>query len=197
VAEEYINLSPLINKLQIERTTTAWEPLFKQMVSWAFNFFIKKGFLANIPTQEIATECAAEAAMNILRAHFPYDTDLEPWACVTVQNTCRKYIRGATKKSLIPQQNIVNLDETLSNIKDPKTQDQEYLKELQGDLLEAIAKLSTSRRQVVEFIYFMELSPVEIAKRMKKSVGAIYSLQFNALRDLRKILSENRNNTNE
>ena len=197
VAEEYINLSPFINKLQIERTTTAWEPLFKQMVSWAFNFFIKKGFPANITTQEIASECATEAAVNILRAHFPYDTDLEPWACVIVQNTCRKYIRGATKKSLIPQQNIVDLDETLSNIKDPTTQDQEYVKDLQGDLLEAIAKLSTARRQVVEFIYFMELSPVEIAKRMKKSVGAIYSLQFNALHDLRKILSENRNNTNE
>ena len=197
VADEYINLSPFINKLQIERTTMVWEPLYKQMVSWAFTFFIKRGFYANINTQEIATECATEAAMHVLRAYFPYDCDLEPWACVIVQNTCRKYIRGATKKSIIPQQNLVDLEEMLNNVKDPSHQDQVYLKDLQGDLWEAINQLSDARRQVVELIYFNELSPVEIASRMKKSVGAIYSLQFNALHDLRKILSKNRNNNNE
>jgi len=197
VAEAYIRLSPFMDKLQSERTTMVWEPLYKQMVSWAFYFFIKKGFATNITTQEIATECATEAAMHILRAYFPYDTDLEPWACVIVQNTCRKYIRGATKKSIIPQQNLIYLEETLSNIKDPSYQDQEHIKDIQGDLLEAITKLSDARRQVIELIYFNELSPVEIAKRMNKSVGAIYSLQFNALHDLRKILSKNRNNNNE
>ena len=197
VADEYINLSPFINKLQNERTTVVWEPLYKKMVSWAFNFFIKKGFIANITTQEIATGCATEAALNILRAYFPYDTDLEPWACVIVQNTCRKYIRGATKKSIIPQQNIVDLDESLENLKDPSYQDQDHIKDLQSDLLEALAKLSPARRKVLELIYFHELTPVEIANKMNKSVGAIYSLQFNALHDLRKILSENRNNINE
>jgi RNA polymerase sigma factor (sigma-70 family) len=197
VAEAYSTLSPFINKLQTERTTMVWEPLYKQMVSWAFYFFIKKGFNANITTQEIAQECATEAAMQILRAYFPYDTQLEPWACVIVQNTCRKYIRGATKKSNIPQQNLVYLEETLSNIKDPSYQDQETLKGIQADILEAITELSEARRHVIEYIYFNELSPVEIAKRMNKSVGAIYSLQFNALHDLRKILSKNRNNTNE
>jgi RNA polymerase sigma factor (sigma-70 family) len=197
VADEYIKLSPLIEKLQIERTTTAWEPLFKKMVNWAFYFFIKKGFAADKTTQEIAMECATEAAMNILNAHFPYDTDLEPWVCVITHNACRRYIRRASKKSNVPPQNIINIDEMLSNIKDPNFQDQEYIKALQGDLLEAIAKLSSARRQVIEFVYFDELSPGEIAGRMGKSVGAIYSLQFNALQDLRKILSKNRNNINE
>ena len=81
--------------------------------------------------------------------------------------------------------------------KEELDQDQEYQKDLQGDLLAAISKLSDSRRQVIELIYFDEFSPVEIAARMKKSVGAIYSLQFNALNDLRKILGNNRNNINE
>jgi RNA polymerase sigma factor (sigma-70 family) len=167
------------------------------MVTWAYNYFLKKGFRADTTTQETATECATEAAMNILRAHFPFDSDFAAWACVTVQNTCRKYIREATKKSIIPQQNIVDLDETLSELKDPAHQNQEYLKDLRGDILEAIAKLSAARRQVVELIYFTEMSPGEIAQRLNKSIGAIYSLLFNALHDLRKILSENRNNTNE
>lgn len=197
VADEYTKLSPQIVKLQVERSTTVWEPLFKKMVIWAFNYFTKKGFTADRTTQEITMECATEAAINILRAHFPYDTDLEPWVCVVVQNTCRKYIRGINKKSTIPQQNIINLDETLSNIKDPAIQDQEYNRNLQGELLEAIAKLSAARRQVIEFVYFDELSPGEIAGRMGKSIGAIYNLQFNALQDLRKILSRNRNNINE
>jgi RNA polymerase sigma factor (sigma-70 family) len=197
VADEYIQLAPYINELQVKRATRVWEPLFNQMLSWAYSFFLKKGFRTGINTQEIATECATEAAINILHAHFPFDTEIEPWSCVIVQNTCRKYIRGATKKSIIPQENIVDLDEMFSNIKDPSIQDQEYLRELRGDIIEAIAKLSDARRQVIELLYFNDLSPVEIASKMNKSVGAIYSLLFNALRDLRKILSKNGNNINE
>jgi DNA-directed RNA polymerase specialized sigma24 family protein len=41
------------------------------------------------------------------------------------------------------------------------------------------------------------MKPDEIAKKMGKTVGAIYSLRFNALNDLRKILSRNRDNLNE
>jgi RNA polymerase sigma factor (sigma-70 family) len=197
VADEYEKLSPVIYKLQMERSTETWEPLYKQMVSWSYSFFIKKGFTAGTNTQEIAVGCAADAAMNIIHAHFPYDADLDPWVCVIVQNACRRYIRGATKKSNIPDQNIIDLDETLMNFKDHAHYDQGYLEDLQSDLSEALAKLSEARRQVIDYIYFQELSPVEIASKMNKTVGAIYSLQFYALQDLQKILRRNRNNINE
>ena len=70
-------------------------------------------------------------------------------------------------------------------------------KDLQRTLLEIIAQLPPSRREVIELIYFRELSPKEVAKIMKKSVGAIYNLHFNALQDMQKILSENRDIFNE
>ena len=197
VADGYVNLSPYITKLQVERATSVWEPLYNQMQIWAYKFFIRKGFSANTTTREIAAECAIEASINVLGAHFPYDTEFERWVHVIVQNACRRFIRKETKKSIVPQQSMISLEDILNTIEDPKFGNQEHQNALKGDLMEAISQLSNARRRVIELKYFDELSFEEIAGVMKKTVGAIHSLHFNALQDLRKILSRNRNNNNE
>lgn len=198
VAAGYKNMGHFVCEIQAERTSSAWDPLYRRMRMWAYNFFLRKGFGADAVTQNIAEESATEAALTILGAHFPYDTDFEPWAHVIVQNACRNYIRKAIKKSVVPEQNIVDLDETLIDAEHSSSVNinQEHREE-ERDLFEAIAQLSGVRRQVIELIYFNGLSPAEISKKMRKSVGAVYSLQFNALRDLRKILNANGNFTND
>jgi RNA polymerase sigma factor (sigma-70 family) len=142
-------------------------------------------------------ECATEAAIALMDAHFPYDTEFDPWAHIIVHNTCRKYFRQGRRKSTIPEENLVDLDKTLDGMEDPAFGNQDYENDLTEDLSEAIAQLTGARRQVIEFIYFDELRPDVIAKNLGKSVGAIYSLLFNALQDLRKNLSKIRNNVNE
>ncbi len=197
LAARYAGLSASIHEIQTERTNKAWEPLFERMQTWAFNFLVRKGFHADDSTREIAVECASDAASMLMKAHFPYDTDFDPWAHVIVQNACRKFIRAGTKKSAIPDENLVNLDENLRSLVDPPPEDRDSSKDLTAILPNAIEQLSESRRQVIRLAYFEELSPEEIAAKMGKSVGAIYSLQFNALEDLRKILGPNRNNLND
>jgi len=194
VAEKYMNLSPYINEIQNEGAVNAWEPLIKQLQRWAYNFL--RNDVVDMPPLENAQECANEAAITILGAHFPYDTDFEPWAYVIVKNVCSKFIRKATKKSTVPQQSIIHIDDTLDTIKDLQFEQQEHQKDLQDDLFEAIAQLSNGRRQVIELKYLQDFSLNEIAPKMGKSIGAIYCLHFNALNDLRKILSKNKDNLN-
>lgn len=198
IAENYTKLNKYLHKLQVQRSTNEWEPLFKQLQTWAYSFFLRKNFKANVATQEIAMECASEAAISIMNSHFPYDTEFEPWAHVIVLNTCRKYIRKASKKSTVPQNTIIDIDGALNgNLVDPAYQNQEYYMDLHSVLSGAVAQLSIERRQVIGLMYFDEFPPDEVAKQLGKSVGAIYCLKFNALQDLRKILGSNRDNINE
>ncbi len=197
LAKKYCELGPLIKEIQIERAEKVWRPLLKQMQLWSYNFFVRKGFYANKNTQEIAEECANEAGLALVSSHFPYDIDFEPWAHVIIQNVCRRYIRSSRQKKKVPEQNLIEFDNVLEEIVDPRYQDLEQHNDKRDDILAAIALLSGSRRQAIELLYFEELPPKEVAKKMGKSVGAIYNLQFNALDDLRKILGKKRNNNNE
>jgi RNA polymerase sigma factor (sigma-70 family) len=197
VADRFTGINGYVHQLQAERSTEAWGPLFERMQTWAYNFFLRKNFAANYSTQEIAAECATDGAITLLNAHFPYDTDFDPWAHIIVQNACRKFIQRALKKSAVPYENMVDLQENLVDRNELLLEAQTLQKELGIEVTVLLAQLSEARRSVIEFIYFHEMEPEEVARRMGKSVGAIYSLQFHALRDLRKILSTIRDNINE
>lgn len=197
IAQTYSRLKPFIHQLQIERDSTAWAPLYERMQTWAYNFFLKKNFRADDRTREIAIECATEAAATLLKSHFPYDTEFDPWAHVIVQNTCRKYIHRSLRKSVVPEDKKIKLDDELADPHDHLLESSSLQKEAGQELLEALNQLSEARRTVIQLIYFEELSFEETARRMGKTVGAIYSLQFHALHELRKILGTNRDKHNE
>lgn len=190
VLEHYTRLHSHIQAVQKDRTEQVWQPLFKQLQIWAYNFLLRKGFVPGLSTHAVAEECATETALRILDAHFPYDTDFAPWAHTTVAMTCYRFFRDGTKKSVIPPKSLVELDEQLPNFKenDFKNQDEN------DDLLEAMSGLSDARRRVIQLHYLDDVPLPEIASLMGKSTGAIHSLHFNALQDLRKILSKNRDN---
>jgi RNA polymerase sigma factor (sigma-70 family) len=197
VAQNFAALNPYLHQLQTERNTETWEPLFERMQTWAYNFFLRKSFSADEQTREIAVECATEAALSLLNAHFPYDTEFGAWAHIIVQNACRKYIHKAFKKSAVPEDKKVELEDDLVAPNELLLEVQALQNEAGGELTEALGQLSEARRTVLQLIYFDELEPLEVAQKMGKSVGAIYGLQFHALNDLRKILSTIRDNLNE
>ncbi len=197
VANEFSAQFEYIRQIQSKRSTEVWEPLFERMQIWAYNFFLRKNFAADPNTQEIAAECATDAALTLLNAHFPYDTDFDPWAHIIVQNACRKYIHKNLKKSAVPQESMVDLQENFIDPNEVLPEVRALQKESGVELTYLLAQLSDARRSVIEFIYLNDMSPVEVAEKMGKSVGAIYSLQFHALGDLRKILSTIRDNLNE
>lgn len=189
VAETYSRLNPHIHAVQNDQTEEAWQPIFDQLRTWAYNFLLRKNFYPGPETLAIADECATEAAVHILDAHFPYDTEFEPWAHTVVTMTCLHYFRDGMKKSVIPPQNLVELDEHLSDLTAILSEDGD-----RDDLLEAMSQLPESRRKVIQLHYFEGRSLPEIADLMGKTPGAIHSLHFNALADLRKILGKNGNN---
>ena len=196
VAETFTALNPYLRQLQIDQSQEAWEPLYERMQTWAYNFFLRKGFTADENTREIAIECASDAALNLLSAHFPYDTEFDPWAHVLVQNACRKYIHKNLKKSMVPDDKKVELDDELPDPSAPLLEFSALQKEFGEEMAHALDQLTEARRAVIHAIYFEELKPEEVAVRLGKSVGAIYGLQFHALEDLRKILSPIRDNLN-
>lgn len=188
VADGYRAHHDYLHRLQQERDKDAWAPLFRSMQQWAYNFFLRKGFSTNSKTGELATECASVAAMNLIRAHFPFDTDFDAWAHQIVVHTCKKHIRQALKKSAVPDDQLVDLDENLVGSHDILRENQ--IGELREKLEKALAMLASARRTVIQLIYFEDLSVIEVAQRMGKTVGAIYNLQFRALADLRRILKD-------
>ena len=197
VAQNFSSLNPYLHQLQIERNSVTWQPLFERMLTWAYSFFVRKNFLADDHTREIASECATEAAISLLNGHFPYDTDFDPWAHTIVINYCRKYIQNSLKKSHVPEEKKVELVDDLNDPHELLLEARALQNESGSELQAALEQLSEARRSVIQYVYFDELSPAEIAERMGKTVNAVYGLQFNALQDLRKILGTNRDNTNE
>ena len=197
IAQTYSSLNPYLHQLQIEQSHETWEPLFERMQTWAYNYLLRKNFPANANTRDAAVECAAEAATNLLNAHFPYDTKFDAWAHVIVLNACRKYIGRLYRKSEVPDGKLIELEAALTHSTDLLVEEGILLNESGEEILEALNQLSEARRTVIVSIYFEDRKPPEIAKKLGKSVGAVYSLHFNALEDLRKILGTIRDKLNE
>lgn len=197
VAEHYEAQNVFMDKIKIERSTDVWEALFSDFQKWAFNYLKRKDFSGTLASEENATDCATEASILILKAHFPFDTDFNPWAHVIVQNACQKFIQTRYKKSSVPDENLENIEDLLEQLKDHHFHESGEQRELNVELRSALDSLPEARRKVITDLYFWGLSTAEISLKMGKSQGAIHSLHFNALHDLKKILNKNRDINNE
>lgn len=197
VADGFSSLHVYLHKIQSGRDPEVWQPLYERMQTWAYNFFLRKNFVVDDHTREIAIECATEAAIRLLNSHFPYDTEFDAWAHTLVQHTCRKFIHNSLKKSVVPQEKQVELEDDLADLSDLPLEIQMLMTELGTELESALVQLSEVRRSVIRMLYFDGMELEEIAQKLGKTTGAIYSLHFNALGDLRKILSATRYKLNE
>jgi len=197
VAENHQHLNGVLHQLQIEKANEAWELVLKQMEKWAYRFLLKKGYQEVATTWENAKECASEAASKLLRAYFPYDTEFEPWAHVIVQHVCMKFIREGSKDVPIVEESYDALEDVLESLNDSTLWVTEGKNDLFGELMEAVDQLTSLRRTVIVMKYFKDSSPAEIAEKLGKSIRAVHSLQFNAIHDLRKILTKIRDKYNE
>lgn len=180
-----------IHKLQIEKDDLVWMPLYAKISKWIFNLFVHKGFDPEYTRYEIVPDLAQEASIQIMKASFTYDTDFDPWAYQIVRATCYKFMRTAMKKSVIPANQLLELDDVLeNNLPDNKQSLDDSATENRAALLAAINRLSPERREVILQKYFYEYPSEKIAENTQKTVAAVYSMHFNAIENLRKILSD-------
>lgn len=199
VADHYEQWHDYVHTVQVERSSDAWQPLYEQLQQWAFWLLPRIGYpaYANREEQlEQAQACAAEAAIVLLNAYFPYDVDFEPWAYVLLQNVSRKEMNRRIKPRLDAQKHEVELDawdDWLHNLTDPDGEDEQRLAELRVDLLQLVTQLSSEVRQQFILLHYFEEQPFEqIAPQMDRNLNSLYKLHSDALENLRKIWRENR-----
>lgn len=181
VADHFDRLSPYIDQVQKTKSEDVWEPLFSTLCAWAYRIMSRTPASSG-DVEQISLECAAAAAARMLTAHFPYDTEFDPWAFVLLRNVCREYLRRETRAPLSIH------DESISTLPDLTHIDRERLRGLRLDLLDAVQRLSSeARRQFVVRYYFQGYSLTEVARQLGRSMSAIYKLHFDALIELRKI----------
>jgi RNA polymerase sigma factor, sigma-70 family len=204
--DEYLNLlfekfnrwHNYIHKVQDQRDPLVWNQLFPQLITFAYAFFIRKGFDSGSNTYDYAQESATNAATALLNANFPYDIDFDPWAHRIVQIHCLRFMRDEMRKREIPADNLIELSDEIETNQDEQDALQPMLEaELQAAIAAALEQLPQARQDVIRWRYFDQLSYDEIASRMGKSLDAVYGLQFNALREMQKILSKNGIDFNE
>lgn len=185
IHEQY---SDYINKIQIERSENVWPYIYTQLQQWAYNYLLGKGFYRNQSTYQLAGTYATEAAIALLKTRFPYDRNFEPWAHVILLNVCKRQIRYTSKKSHIPDEKKVSLNDNLIKLHNQSPIQDTH--EIRLSLLDAIENLSEDTwQQVLLLRYFHNLTPAEIAEELGKTPSAVYNLHFKALTALRKIWS--------
>ena len=194
IVENYRLYHSYIYSLQVARDNEVWKPLLDKIETISFAFFRRKNFDNSIQTHEIAKECTSKAAEAIMNANFPYDTSFDAWVVKIVQNKCLKYMAEEMEKRKIPADQQVELNEEME-IFDGSPDVLHQIEEVERHAVieKALKQISKARRDAIVLKYFDNLSSEDIAKQLGKSIDAVYCLQFNGLRDLRKILAQNRN----
>ena len=152
---------------------------------------LNKNFRLGQQTFEQAINYATEASISLITAYFPFDVNFDSWAHMLLINVCRRQIRDTMrKKSHVPAVNLVPIDDLIETFIVPSDNPIHH-QELREELLDAIDNLPNELwQQVILLRHFAEMSPKEVAEEMNRSLSAVYSLHFRAIKELRKIFWE-------
>jgi len=139
-----------------------------------------------VSNREEAEDMAGQVFLKALESISSFKwrgVPVSAWLFRIAHNQVIDYWRNAKSKGSLP------LDESLvSNDIDP-----EEVAEMNldiGRLVQALRQLTKAQREVIELRFAAELSTAEVAKTLGKSQGAVKVLQHNALKTLRRRLSE-------
>ena len=184
-----------VTRVQVDRATDVWEPLFEQLQKWAYNL-IRTRLQSNPHCERIehAVACAADAGAAIVNSHFPYDTAFEAWVYVLLSYTVNKHVRQLPGFNNKAEPEVVQLDmwpDWLSNLVDLSAEKELHQYELREVLVQAIAELPAGQQEVITLLFHGRAhSYKEIAALTGRSLCALHKAKFDALESLRKILRE-------
>lgn len=193
VAHAYEEQHHYVHLVQEVQDHEIWLELYEQMQKWAYAILTKREFLHPQARFQHGIDCAAEAAVTVLKRHFPFDVAFGAWVHQIVYYTCLYHIRKEGRAYPAPQEKMVPLDKWegwLENMVDPNAGEEPEQFALRDLLLQAIEKLSDSQQEFVLLHYFKGRTFAEIADLTGRSLNAVYQLHHKALKELRKILSD-------
>lgn len=175
-----------IRAVQVGRSTEVWEPLYIQMQRLAYAFLRKRGLIPGEVTFLLAVDSATDAALNMLNANFPFDTEFEPWLYQFIKHACLKSITRQVRM-LKRVADAMDPHEIAEQLTDPRNGRIDW--EIFMDLAQAIGRLSAKRRQVLALRYGQGLPSSAVAKLMDSTVNAVNKLHHDAIKQLQDMLT--------
>ncbi len=148
---------------------------------------------------EEALNFAQETCLIIFEKRYPFDVSFEAWVTTILKNlVLAHYTRnGDVLNQPTAPESLDAADRMIASTGNPLGEllaDTHALApfekiENQTVLLNAIAQLSPTQRQVIQDTFLRELDDAQIARRLGKSKQAIYNLRHRALARLQQILA--------
>ena len=183
----YESWHPYLRQLQQGRAPQVWLALLEKLQTWAYNLLWHYAFAPR--RMEHSHDCATDAAAVLLKQRFPYDTDFDAWAHVILRNVTLKYVRQTVNPKSVPAHEEIELEAKegwLQNLRDTRPARQQQQRELREEIVQAMQELSEAQQQFILLYYFEERGYDEIARIMDRSKNALYKLNYDAIKNLRK-----------
>lgn len=190
VVGRYLHWHEHVEQIQQEKSEDIWGALWGKLEHWAYHFLLRKGFHPGIETQELAQEYTSEAAMAVLQAPFPYDTELDAWLQQIVIYTCCNQIEAWRRQQAL-EKKVAQALEDEKPLKSIKAGIEHHVSSVEDKqvLYEAIQQLPNPKmRQVLWLRYYGEISSQEIAEVIGSSYRYVDKLHWQAKQKLGKIL---------
>ena len=163
-----------------ERDPVALTQIYEENFDRIYRYIVLK-----IGDRNEAEDMTQQVFLNAIKAIPGYKSKGMPfssWLYRIAHNQVVDYFRKKSKKQFVP------LDERIESGDDDPLRATE--KKLQvEELSQATKQLTKAQQEVISLRFAGELSIVEVAKMMGKSVGAVKALQHAAIVALRKVMT--------
>jgi RNA polymerase sigma factor (sigma-70 family) len=189
VADFYEKLKSYLYQIQVEKSALVWEPLFKEMQLWAYNYLRLKNFSPGKQTFQLAKDCAATAGGLLVNAYFPYDTPFEAWACTIVQNQCKKMIARQMRAGHLPDHKVEALTDLPPHVAHTVDLGGSQLTEWRLTLVQLIEQLPPEEQETVFLYTFGGWTLQEVGQKLDISITTAHRRYFSAIDMLREQLT--------
>lgn len=187
VANYYVMDHDYLDDVQRYKTRETWGPLLEKIRQWTYPF-LGRWNLTETTRTAFTLEIAQEAGLEIVRSHYPYDSEFDGWACIITHHVCSKFMKRFGASVVLDHIDLSEADEWFLNSDDLLQSDPEIVFAKKQLLLDAVTQLSEIQKNVIWRFYFEGWSLPQIANHLGISTNTIYKRHFDALKQLRKIL---------
>lgn len=180
-----------LKQVQQQQNAEVWEPLMDKIRQWSYSF-LGRWHLEEVTRMTYTFEIAQEAGLQITHAHYPYDCEFDAWACKLTHYVSSKYMQRHGSSPIIDEVDLAEVDERLQDRVQSTDANPELKFAIRQLLVDAIEQLSNNQKVVIWQFYFEGFPLPKIAEDLDINVNAIYKRHFDALKQLRKILEEDK-----
>jgi len=137
---------------------------------------------------EMAEDLVQETFIRVWSRTQAFDSErgaLGPWLLAVARNRAIDYLRSVDGRMARSSYELVEMENPalFANL-----ESQMMVSDLAGRVREAMSKLNSSQRSVIELAYFDGLSQTEIAERLGQPLGTVKTWVRTALKNLREAL---------